>query len=70
LNFSGNHLSTSFNKAAIMKQKHRLLVDRYTESFTPEEITKWNGVMRAWHADHSKPDPFAEVEEGERVRTF
>jgi hypothetical protein len=63
--FTGDYLATSFNKAAIMKEKHRALADRYSETFPPEQIAQWMEVMRAWHEDNTNPDPFAEVEEGE-----
>lgn len=47
-----------------MKGKHRALVDRYSETASREDIKAWTDMMEAWHLDHRKPNPFAEIEEG------
>lgn len=48
-----------------MVNKHKQIFDNYTQTVTPETISKWKDDIERWNRDHSaKPDPYEDVTTG------
>jgi hypothetical protein len=43
-----------------MREKHQLKCVEFDESFPAAVIERWAQMVRAWNADHSKPNPYEE----------
>jgi hypothetical protein len=43
-----------------MRAKHQELFAKFSETFKPETIRKWEATVKAWEADSEKPNPYEE----------
>ena len=43
-----------------MREKHQDLFKKFTATFTPQSVSKWEEMVKAWEFDHSLPNPFEE----------
>jgi len=43
-----------------MQKKHQLKCTEFDESFPAAVVERWAQMVRAWNADHSKPNPYEE----------
>jgi hypothetical protein len=49
-----------FNKAILMKGKHREIFAKFNATFKSETVEKWERMVREWEQDNEKPNPYAE----------
>lgn len=45
-----------------MSVKHREQANKQTALYPAQSIMEWKAVIKAWEADHTKTDPYAEPE--------
>ena len=43
-----------------MKGKHQELFAKFTATFKPETVSKWETMVKVWEIDNRKPNPYAE----------
>ena len=43
-----------------MYRKHQDLFVKFSATFKPETILKWEAMVKAWEADLTKPNPYEE----------
>jgi hypothetical protein len=48
--------------------KHVKTFNQLSSQFSSETINQWLAMITAWDSDHSKPNPYEEVEEGNLLR--
>jgi hypothetical protein len=53
-----------FKEAVAMREKHQDLFAKFSETFKPETIAKWEAAVKAWEADSTKPNPYKEPVNG------
>ncbi|KZT03347.1 uncharacterized protein LAESUDRAFT_761931 [Laetiporus sulphureus 93-53] len=57
----GKHMQNSYKEAVSMRQKHRDIFNRFSDTFAPAVIKEWEDIHEAWQQNHNhKPDPFEE----------
>ena len=47
-------------EAYAMQEKHTLLFEQFSSTFSLETVQKWEGLVLAWKNDKSKPNPYKE----------
>lgn len=60
----GITLLVQLQKAVIMYTKHREAFEKFTDTFPPDVISKWDQMVKDWDADNSKPNPYQEPAAG------
>lgn len=54
-----------------MRSKHRELFSKFSATFKPETLTKWEAMVQTWEANpQSKPNPFEEPINGMYLFSF
>lgn len=43
-----------------MKVTHGNVLEQFTASLKPQDVSKWREMITAWHADHTHPDPYSQ----------
>jgi hypothetical protein len=43
-----------------MRKKHQDLFAKFSDTFKPETVQKWEAMVKAWEADSTKPNPYEE----------
>jgi hypothetical protein len=47
-----------------MRAKHQALFEKFTKKFMPATVEKWEKMVSDWETDHSKLNPYEELEIG------
>ncbi|KAH9956388.1 hypothetical protein BGW80DRAFT_1439367 [Lactifluus volemus] len=47
-------------EAYAMRDKHRLIFQQFSSTFSPQTVQKWEATVLAWKNDRSKPNPYME----------
>jgi hypothetical protein len=53
-----------FKEAVVMRRKHQDLFTKFSETFKPDTITKWEAMVKAWEVDLTKLNPYVELVNG------
>ena len=53
-----------------MMKKHRESYAQFASTFPAETIQKWTIMIEDWKKDRTKPSPYAEPENSERILSF
>src|ERR1700722_15141961 len=61
---TGSSLLAQFRTAVDMHAKHQAFFVKYTARFPPDVVSKWEAAVRAWEANPSRKNPYAELEVG------
>jgi len=59
-NFIGALFSKRFKDAMTMRSKHREISAKFTATFSPAIVNKWEVMIADWLADKKKPNPYQE----------
>jgi hypothetical protein len=49
-----------FQEAFLMRSKHQELFTKFSATFKPETVEKWEKLVREWEQDDTKANPYAE----------
>lgn len=58
----GTRLLQGLHEAIEMNSRHTSLHMKFTESFPPDTIRKWESEVVAWERDPTQPNPFDDEE--------
>ncbi|GBE88476.1 hypothetical protein SCP_1302920 [Sparassis crispa] len=56
-----SHLLKHLIEALLMSKKHCEIAERFSSTFMPTTIIKWQEMIADWNADKMQPDPYAEL---------
>jgi hypothetical protein len=47
-----------------MREKHEAHFAKFNARFSPEVVSEWTEMVVVWEKDHTKPNPYEEVDLG------
>ena len=64
---TGRALLTQLQKAVVMHKKHSEAFEKFSTTFPPDIVAKWDKMVDEWDNDKSKPNPYEEPIAGKRI---